>query len=149
MKRMASLFFACLVLLASFSLYASEETEAIKNTVTSAYVEGIHIEGNLDKIRAGFHPDFTMTMMGKDGGVRKVELADWMKRIEEGNKKKTGDEPKPNVEHSFTLVDYNGNAAVARVELHRDGKHVFTDYLSLYKFEDGWKIVAKIFQRHK
>ena len=30
----------------------------------------------------------------------------------------------------------------------RDGKHVFSDYLSLYKFEDGWKIIGKIFYRH-
>jgi ketosteroid isomerase-like protein len=39
-------------------------------------------------------------------------------------------------------------AAVARVEVHRDGKHIFTDYLSLYRFADGWKIVGKIFQSH-
>ncbi|MFU8844570.1 MAG: nuclear transport factor 2 family protein [Bacteroidales bacterium] len=25
---------------------------------------------------------------------------------------------------------------------------MFTDYLSLYKFEEGWKIVSKIFFRH-
>ena len=43
-------------------------------------------------------------------------------------------------------MDVTGKAAVARVELFRDGKHVFTDYLSLYQFADGWKIVAKIFQ---
>lgn len=40
------------------------------------------------------------------------------------------------------------HAAVARVELWRDGKHTFTDYLSLYRFDDGWKILGKIFQRH-
>ena len=43
-------------------------------------------------------------------------------------------------------MDVTGKSAVARVEIHRDGKHVFTDYLSLYQFADGWKIVAKIFQ---
>jgi hypothetical protein len=43
-------------------------------------------------------------------------------------------------------VDITNNEAVARVEVHRDGKHIFTDYLSLYKFADGWKIVGKIFQ---
>ncbi len=34
------------------------------------------------------------------------------------------------------------------VEL-RDGKHVFTDYMSLYKVGDDWKIVGKIFHRHR
>jgi hypothetical protein len=46
----------------------------------------------------------------------------------------------------FPLVDITNNEAVARVEVHRDGKHIFTDYLSLYSFADGWKIVGKIFQ---
>ena len=31
-------------------------------------------------------------------------------------------------------MNVKGNAAVARVEIYRDGKHTFTDYLSLYKF---------------
>ena len=39
-------------------------------------------------------------------------------------------------------------AAVVRLELYRDGKHTFTDYLSLYRFADGWKIVSKIFHVH-
>ena len=38
--------------------------------------------------------------------------------------------------------------SVVKVELSRDGTHVFTDFLSLYKTPDGWKIIGKIFQRH-
>ncbi|MFA8433245.1 MAG: nuclear transport factor 2 family protein [Marinifilaceae bacterium] len=34
------------------------------------------------------------------------------------------------------VVFYKGNAPL------------FTDYLSLYKFNDGWKIVNKIYYRH-
>ena len=46
-------------------------------------------------------------------------------------------------------IDITGSAAVARVELYRDFKHIFTDYLSLYRFDDGWKIVGKIFYQHQ
>ena len=28
------------------------------------------------------------------------------------------------------------------------GKQLFTDYLALYRFDDGWKIVAKTFFGH-
>ena len=56
--------------------------------------------------------------------------------------------PKPAIKAEYAVVDVEGNAAVARVEIYRDGKHTFTDYLSLYKFPDGWKIVGKIFQSH-
>ena len=40
------------------------------------------------------------------------------------------------------------NTASVRVEVFRDGKHTFTDYLLLYKFADGWKIVSKAFYSH-
>jgi hypothetical protein len=39
------------------------------------------------------------------------------------------------------------DAAVAKVDLHRNGKHIFTDYIALYRFDDGWKLVGKTFQR--
>jgi len=29
----------------------------------------------------------------------------------------------------------------------KGGNKIFTDYLSLYKFEDGWKIVSKIYYK--
>jgi hypothetical protein len=48
----------------------------------------------------------------------------------------------------FPLVEVTGTAAICKVELTRGGKLVFTDYLALYKFEDGWKIVGKSFYRH-
>jgi hypothetical protein len=37
-----------------------------------------------------------------------------------------------------------GNTAVARVEICDDGLHDFTDFLSLYKFSQGWKISLAI-----
>ena len=59
-------------------------------------------------------------------------------------KERTG--PAPQIRAEFPLVDVTNDEAVARVEIHRDGKHIFTDYLSLDRVADGWKIVGKIFQ---
>ena len=70
----------------------------------------------------------------------------WIARLENGNRERTG--PRPAIRHEFTTVDVTGNAATVRLELYRDGKHTFTDYLSLYRFQDGWRIVSKIFQSH-
>ena len=41
-----------------------------------------------------------------------------------------------------------GSAASVKLELHQNDTRIFTDYLSLYKFPDGWKIVGKIYYRH-
>jgi hypothetical protein len=121
------------------------EVEAVKAVVTSAYVEGVHRKGDPALMRTGFHPDFRMYTL-REGKLGVVTLDEWAERIARGASERKG--PAPKVEADFTSVDVTGSAAIARVELRRDGKHVFTDYLSLYKLPEGWRIVAKIFQAH-
>jgi hypothetical protein len=123
----------------------SEDVTAVKAVVTSAYVEGVHRQGDPALMRAGFHPDFRMYTL-REGKVGFVPLEEWAERISRGAKERKG--PAPKIEADFAQVDVTGSAAVARVELRRDGKHAFTDYLSLYKQPDGWRIVAKTFQAH-
>jgi hypothetical protein len=89
----------------------------------------VHIKADAALMRGGVHPSFRMLVL-KDGVLTPVTLDEWAARIE------------------FTDVDVTGDAAVVRLELHRGGKHTFTDYLSLYRFPDGWKIVSKIFHAH-
>lgn len=38
--------------------------------------------------------------------------------------------------------------ALTRSGVRTGGRHTFTDYLSLYRFPDGWRIVSKTFQAH-
>jgi ketosteroid isomerase-like protein len=113
--------------------------------VQSAYVDGIHRNADADAMRAGFHEDFVMYVNGDDG-VTTVTRDDWAARIE-----KAGADPgrtTPDIAAELEIVGRSGKAAVVKVELKRDGKHVFTDFLSLYETAGGWKIVAKIYQRH-
>ena len=74
-----------------------------------------------------------------------VTLDEWAGRIEARAKENPNAPPAP-VTAEFTQIDVTGNAAVAKVDVYRSGKHTFTDYLSLYKFPHGWKIVGKIFR---
>jgi hypothetical protein len=43
------------------------------------------------------------------------------------------------------FVDVTGNSAMAKVELSKNNKLTYTDYLSLLKFEKNWKIVGKVY----
>jgi hypothetical protein len=139
-----------LVLLAAICAYAGEndEKQAVMKVVEEAYVQGVHANPSGEAMRKGFHQDFIMFVFDA-GNVKKVTRDEWIGRIEAGaaKAKSNGGAP-PSVKHEFPLVEITGNAAIVKVELHRDGKHIFSDYLSLYKFEDGWKIVGKIFYRH-
>jgi hypothetical protein len=42
-------------------------------------------------------------------------------------------------------VDVEGRAAVAKLEVYKSGVYFSTDYMLLYRFSEGWRIVSKIF----
>lgn len=126
----------------------ANDEAAIIQVVSEAYVDGIHNFRNPVAIRKGFHPGFEMLVL-KDGQLDKLPIETWIQNLEARNQK----EPPPKdgkrtTEARFPRVDVTGSAAICKVEIGRDGKLVFTDYLSLYKFADGWKIVGKTFFRH-
>ncbi|MGH7599473.1 MAG: nuclear transport factor 2 family protein [bacterium] len=145
-----TIFFSAMILalfVLSGKLAANDaEKKAVMGVVEEAYVKGVHADPNGEAMRKGFHPDFIMFV--QDGEkVTKVTRDEWITRIEAAKAKNSGS-PKPVVKHEFPVVEVSGKAASVRVELYRDGKHVFTDFISLYKFEAGWKIIGKTFFRH-
>ncbi len=126
------------------SASAADRDEVIR-VVTEAYVNGVHVKPDAAAMRRGFHPDFRMLVL-TDGKMSAVTRDEWAARIEKaaGNP----NAPKFAVKYEIPQVDLTGTAATVKVELWRDGVHTFSDYLSLYKFPDGWKIVGKTFYAH-
>jgi ketosteroid isomerase-like protein len=137
----------CLALAAATSLSALPVAAADDPiaVVRAAYVDGVHRNADAAAFRAGFHDSFVMYVNGPDG-VTTVTREDWAARLEKAAA--NPDRKTPNIEADLEIVGESGDAAVVRVELRRDGKHLFTDFLSLYRTADGWKIVTKIYQRH-
>lgn len=146
MRVMRTLALLVFIGLAAAPALAGAEEAAVKDAVVKAYIEGIWVNRDVDAVKAGFHEEFTMYYLA-DGELKMRSRADWIQRLEERIREEP-DAAKPNVRWEFPLVEVTGRAAVVRVELYRDDKHLYTDYLSLYQFDDGWKIVAKIFHSH-
>ncbi len=129
----------------SSSAAADDDRAAIETVVKAAYVDGVHANFDPEAMRKGFDPAFRMQIL-REGKVASLTLEEWITRLEKSAKENPA--AKPVVRHEFKLVDVSGTAAIARVELWRDGKHTFTDYLSLYKLPEGWRIAAKTFYAH-
>ena len=128
----------------AWSVRAGEaETAAIVAAVDRAYVQGIHLDADAEKVRGGMHESFVM-LVRTETGVSTVTRDQWIARL----KPREASAPRPDVKADITVLDQTSDAAVVKVALHRDGKQQFTDYISLYRFPDGWKLVGKIFQRH-
>lgn len=123
-----------------------EDEAAIKAVILSAYRDGLCNVGDVELVRKGFHPEFRLLGV-KDNVLTILPIADWIKRTEE--KKAAGKFPPPMlVAMEFPLIDVTGNAAMAKVKFMVGEKHVYTDYLSLLRFAEGWKIVNKIYTSH-
>jgi hypothetical protein len=140
-----------LMALFSLNLSAQEEAEkeAIKQVIQIAYVNGLQNKGPVADIEAGFHPGFELL------GVRNNEFTKWpIYSWVQYHEQKLKENPNPPSEEEkvtckFPMIDVTGNAGIAKIELYKGGEKIFTDYLSLYKFEEGWKIVSKIYFRHE
>jgi hypothetical protein len=118
------------------------DAEAIRAVVTSAYIDGIHRNGSREAIRAGFHPGFVMKVL-RNGQLSDVTIEQWIARLPA-----EGTPVTRRIEHRFPSVVVTGDAAVATVELDIDGRHTYTDYISLYRFPEGWRMVGKVFHTH-
>ena len=145
MKKALTIWVLAMISVALLAKDKASEKDMVLKTVEKAYVQGIQNGKDIENIKKGFHPGFNLLGVDKDNMLTKLPIYTWygyvQKRVESGKK------PEVETTAKYPMVDITGNAAVVKVELFREGKMIFTDYLSLYKFEEGWRIVGKIYHR--
>ncbi len=146
MKKL--LFTFILGLITSVSLFAKSQTDAeqIKTVINSSYIDGIQNWGDPATIRQGFIPEFVMLML-VDNKIQELPLETWIGNVKR-QKAENPDGPPHTASVKYLDIDVIGTTAMVKLEIYRQGKKQFTDYLALYKFNDGWKIVGKTFYRH-
>lgn len=140
---------ALITLLGLAQAFASDhdDTSAIKTLIEKSYVHGAFNELDPDAMRRGFHPDFAI-YSPKGEEISKYPIANWADGAAKRKAKPDFDPAKNKWAHHFASVDVTGHAAAVKIELSKDGKLVYTDYLSLLKFDSGWRIVAKVYYEH-
>lgn len=139
---------ALALMTASVAADDHDPAEDVKTLIEKAYVHGAFNELNPEALEKGFHPDFAI--FSPDGeNIRKFPIAKWVERTTERKADPEFDAAENKWAHRFASVDVTGNAASVKIELLKDGKLVYTDYLSLLKFDSGWRVVAKVYHRHE
>lgn len=119
------------------------DREAIRRVIEEAYIKGIHGDQDERRIKRGFHQEFAMLVLSNNS-IDKVDVDEWLGRIARMKK----DNPalwKSETSYHFGLVDVAKNAAVAKLNVYKGTAHFSTDYMLLYKFDEDWKIVSKVF----
>jgi len=124
---------------------AAEKAAVIK-VIEDAYLNGIFNVGDVEAVRKGFHEDFSLKGIN-DGKLSVLPISQWIeiikKRKAEGNYP-----PEEKTRFEYPLVDITGNGAMVKIKFIRGNKHIYTDYLLLLKFSEGWRITDKIYFRH-
>ena len=137
--------FLLLILNVVFAQTTNDE-ELIKNVIQSAYIDGLCNDADEDAIREGFHPDFELIGARADNTIWKYPIENWIVAAKKGKEK--GYKYSFQNEHTtvkFLFIDIAGKVAVAKIEFYEGTSLNYIDYLSLMKFDDGWKIISKIF----
>jgi hypothetical protein len=129
-------------------LSADDDSEkaAIKKVIEDAYMNGVVNIGDVDAVKQGFHEDFSLKGIEK-GKLFVLPIADWIEGIKK--RKAAGEYPaKVKTHFEYPLIDITGTAAMVKVKFKQGEKLVYTDYLLLLKFEDGWRLTDKVYYRH-
>ena len=118
----------------------NQDLADVEKTVWT-YLDGLH-EGDTKKLASAFHEVSHLYSLGGDG-VADLPRADWLKMV--------AGRPSPKsqaLERSDRIVsvDFSGpETAFVKVECAVPPRY-FTDYLTLLKLKDGWRIVSKTFR---
>jgi len=121
---------------------------AVRDLVNRAYVNGAYNALDTVAMAKGFHPEFAII----SAGIAKLErytIAEWIAAIEKRKATPGFSITTAKRQCYLTSVDVTGDVANVKMEVRKDGVKIYTDYLFLLRFADGWKMVSKIYQDHQ
>ena len=127
---------------------AFTDVAAVRDLVNSAYCNGAYNALDTVAMARGFHPGFAISSAGTDQ-LERYTIAEWIAAIEKRKSVPGFDIATAKRECRLSSVDVTGDVANVKMEVRKDGVLIYTDYLFLLRFADGWKIVSKIYQDHQ
>jgi len=132
---MKSIVIALILGFYAFTLNAQTEIEQISKTLMD-YIEGT-ANGEPDRLRDAFDKDFNLYFV-KNDSLEVWSGERYINRIKKGQKNdRIG---------KIKSIDYEGNAASAKVEIDMPGrKRIYTDFFLLLKIKGKWKVIHKSF----
>lgn len=108
--------------------------------VLQTYFDGLY-EGDTTKLGHAFH-DVAHLFSVEDGKLADLPRAQWFEMVRNRQSAQSRDLPRRDW---VVQIDCSGpNTAFAKVQCQIPPRY-FTDYLTLVKLADGWKIVSKTF----
>lgn len=123
-----------------------KDREEIIGVIEKSYVAGMLNAPDAESIRAGWYhsADIHVFLTSRDTCI--TGKIDGFIRMASGGVERPS---MPEVKAIYRDIAIAGSAAVAIVEIFADENQIYTDFLNLYRFKNGWKIVTKTFFEHQ
>lgn len=116
------------------------DVAAVEKVVTT-YLDGLY-EGDTEKLGQAFHEVSHLYSM-HEGGVADLPREKWFEMVKSRPSAKSKGLPRAD---RVVSIDFSGpETAFVKVECALHPRY-FTDYLTLLKLKDGWKVVSKTFR---
>lgn len=148
MKKNAVIIFGLVIVvfIAHFVLGANDKGE-VEKVIKASYFNGAFNDLDTKAMRKGFHPEFAI-FSAKGNDINRYPINTWVKGIETRKQAANFDASRSKMDCKIVSINVTGGCAAAKIEISKDGKKIYTDYLSLLKFDDGWKVVAKVYHAY-
>ena len=119
------------------------DVEAVERVVWT-YLDGLY-EGDTTKLDKAFHEVSHLYSL-EDGGVSDLPRADWLKLVESRPSAKARGLKRTD---RIVSIDFSGpETAFVKLECSIHPRY-FTDYLTLLKLPQGWRVVSKTFRTER
>jgi len=123
----------------TFEQHSEPPEVALVTACVTDYFEGMYYR-DLAKLKRAFHESARLYGY-RDGSFTMLPLVDWLSRV---SSRAIPAESGELFEMSIESIDLTGDAGIVKVRDLYMGLR-FTDYLSIIKFDNHWKIVSKVF----
>ena len=121
-----------------------KEKEAIKEIIQYSLIDGYLNEYDIPKIEKGIHPEFFI-MEKQDGKLNKKTYSDLMAYVKKVKPQRPNGR-RVKVTIKILSVDVVGEIGCAKVEFYVGSTLHGTDYISLMKFDNQWRLMVSIAQ---
>jgi hypothetical protein len=119
----------------------AQELKAIEQTVWT-YLDGLY-EGDTRKLGSAFHDVSHLYSVDGEGKVADLPRAKWLEMVADRPSAKSKGLARTD---RIVSIDMSGpETAFVKVECSIHPRY-FTDYLTLLKLKDGWRIVSKTYR---
>ena len=124
------------------------ETEKLKNDILKKYVHGAFNETNIEAFKKIFHPEFSIINVQESGSLFHFTRNMWEEVLQKRLADEGFDYSAVAMQAAFKSIEIAGDRANVALDLMRNGKVVYTDFLLLIRIDNEWKIVSKIYHEH-